>query len=703
MKKAIALTLALIILICAVAALAEGEAPGALTEAERDALEALEASSAMSGSNFYTDISWESIADSFPARFDLRDRGVVTSVKDQTPWGTCWSFGTIAASETSILSELHLTAEAFTEKYGHEMDMSEKHLAWFTANALPDEIEEIDEAYAVAQAGEGVHLLDPEGKGPYDLGGSYMQATTSLASGVGIVREDAAPYQNAEGTLDKMGDWSLPESLRFTVSLELEDANVLPSPCKKDVDGNYFYQPAGTEAIKSELLKGRAVGISFHADQSRPQQSPEEFRASLMESMKYNTALSEEEKAFYADVRSGIIDAETLTDGQLRDLLIMRCRLNGLPEDAYVLDDLTRDDLLLLINATNNFGNPIEDVRAADGKPPYIVFSGDDPVICAHYTYESVNSNHAVCIVGWDDDFPAEHFPEDRRPPADGAWIVKNSWGPEWGTDGYFYLSYYDMSLRGPQTFVYVTSEETQKLSHLEILQHDYMPSSYLHSTLYDEPVYSANVFELSEDGSIQYVSTMTGDKDTLTTISVYLLAEDAESPVDGELLESVTQKCPYAGYHRITLPQSLAVSAGARIGVVAMNRVPSDNGTKYALVNVTGYNKSTIENIKEKLGAAAGNLNSYSVGIVNRGESFVSLEAGRWTDWRDVVDELQKNDDCAALAFDNLPIKAYAYPLQEILKVHRFDTRARTAGEGAAICTDCGYTLLFTSPDQAK
>lgn len=702
MKKAICLLLALLLLASAVAAFAESEAAGALTEAEQDALATLEESCAGSGTNFYTDISWKSIADSFPARFDLRERGVVTSVKFQNPWGTCWSFGTIAASEASILSDLHLTADEFAEKYGHELDMSEKHLAWFTANALPDEIEETDEASAAAQAGEGVHLLDPDGRGPYDLGGTYMQATTSLASGVGIVREDAAPYQNAEGTLDKEGDWSLPESLRFAVSLELEDANVLPSPAEQDADGNYVYQPAGTEAIKSELLKGRAVGISFYADQSRPKPSPEDLRESLMESVKDNADLSEEEKAFYIDVRCGDIDAKTLTDEQLRDLILLRCRLNEMPEDTYPLDDLTREDLLLLVNAMY-FGNPIEVVQALEGQPAYLVYSGDDPVVCAQYTYESERANHAVCVVGWDDDFPAEHFPEEHRPPANGAWIVKNSWGTDWCMDGYFYLSYYDKTLGDPQTFTYVMTAETQQLSHLEILQHDFMPSSFLHSTLYDEPVYSANVFELTEDGSIQYVSTMTGDKDTLTTISVYLLDEDAESPVDGVLLESVTQECPYAGYHRITLPQSLAVSAGARIGVVAMNRVPSDDGTKYALVNVTGFNKTAIEAAKEELGAAAESLNSYSVGIVNRGESFVSLEAGRWMDWRDVVDYLMEDDECAELAFDNLPIKAYAYPLEEILKVHSFDTWAETTGDGAAICTDCGYTLLFTAPDQAK
>lgn len=43
---------------------------------------------------------------SYPAKYDLRDEGVVTPVKFQNPWGTCWGFSAIAASETSILSEL---------------------------------------------------------------------------------------------------------------------------------------------------------------------------------------------------------------------------------------------------------------------------------------------------------------------------------------------------------------------------------------------------------------------------------------------------------------------------------------------------------------------------------------------------------------------------------------------------------------------
>jgi len=51
----------------------------------------------------------------------------------------------------------------------------------------------------------------------------------------------------------------------------------------------------------------------------------------------------------------------------------------------------------------------------------------------------ATETNHAVTVVGWDDDFQGS---------GQGVWIVKNSWGKDWGDDGYMYIVY-DCNLIG--------------------------------------------------------------------------------------------------------------------------------------------------------------------------------------------------------------------------------------------------------------
>ena len=54
------------------------------------------------------------------------------------------------------------------------------------------------------------------------------------------------------------------------------------------------------------------------------------------------------------------------------------------------------------------------------------------------------DSNHEVLIVGWDDDYSADHFEGVTKK---GAWLVRNSWGNNIGDNGYFWVSYQDKSL----------------------------------------------------------------------------------------------------------------------------------------------------------------------------------------------------------------------------------------------------------------
>ncbi|MBQ4511913.1 MAG: hypothetical protein II969_02895 [Anaerolineaceae bacterium] len=684
-------------------AFAEGE----LSENEKSALDYLsseleEASKVLMKQgedveDFYSELTWTSLADTFPEKFDLRERGIVTPVKDQSPWGTCWTFATAGASEASILSSLGLTCEEYAEKYGEEMDLSEKHLAYFTGKALPDlsDYPEGEYPYDPGQAGEGFRNLDDSVNALYNFGGNYAISTTSLSTGIGIVKESIAPYENSEGKQDINGDWTLPEDMRFTENFELKNANILPSPATIDKDGNYVYNPAGTEAIKSELLAGRAVGINFHADQSMPEQTVEEKRETLQKGLADFTGISDEEKNYYIDVRAGAISTDDLSTEELQNLVTTRCKINNLAEDLYDFTSLDHDQLVRIL-MSRYFSLPYEEIVENENlDKTYMTFVGTDPVIYAQYTYEPQKSNHAVTVVGWDDSFPASNFPEDRRPQGDGVWIVKNSWGTDWGTDGYFLLSYYDNTLSYPSTYEYVVNDDTREMDYLEILAYDFMPAEINSSTLFDSPVYSANIFKTSEDSVLQYVSVLTGDMNTSVTASIYLLNEGATDPTDGKLLDSITETFTYAGYHRMALSGNLLLPEGARISVVTLSRVPVDNGIKYAVENTSSIGKDGLEPYAEYHKEEGKTLGRYAQAAVNPGESFVSFETGRWIDWSDAIAYFGSKGDNAYMSYDNLPIKAYVYPWSQVERIHDFSEKVPVAGGEASICPEDGYLLM--------
>ncbi len=650
--------------------------------------------------DIYSGLDGSFRADIFPEKFDLRQRGVVTPVSNQGPWGTCWSFGAIAASETSLLSDMGLTTDEYAQQNGEPMDLSEKHLAYFTAKALPplSDYPDSEYPYDPVQAGEGAYVLGEGDESVYDMGGNFYMATSSFASGEGILKEKYAPYQNSDGTRDKAGDWSLPEEMRFWTSFELKDANVLPTPAKYDGDGAYNYRPEGTYAIKSELLKGRAVGIAFRSDQSMPELTPEELRAQLEAALADAGNITEEEKAAYINARAGVTDLRSLPKEELEGLVRLRCRINDLPEDLYDVGAMDAEQLIRIFSSLF-FSKPYDQLakledEAADSKP-YMSFVGEDPVIYAQYTYEPKTANHAVCIVGWDDTFPASSFREGYQPPADGVWIVKNSWGAEWGNEGYFYLSYYDQTLCGIESFEFLDDADAKKLERYGILQYDYMPADVISSTLFDAPVYAAAVYKVDEDAALQYVSTMTGDLNATVTANIYLVDDGAESPADGRLLESFTQTFTYAGYHRISLPENLVLPEGATVGITVLQRVPTAEGTKYALVNTYSPGEKAPETYAELHREDENNsLTNYCVGVVNPGENYVSFEGGRWLDWRDAIDSFASKGDCVYMAYDNLPIKGYVYPLNDVIKAHELDVWVPSAGGTVAICQDCGYVL---------
>lgn len=644
--------------------------------------------------DIYSALNWTSVADTFPEKFDLRERGTVTSVKSQSPWGTCWSFATMAASEASILNALGMTAEEYLARTGEEMDLSEKHLAWFTTTALPraEDYPEGAYPYDLSQAGEGAYPVPGSDVAAYNYGGNYFFAASSLADGIGVVKESLVPYGDSEGLRNSDGDWSLPEEQRYMQSFELKNANVLPAPASIDEDGNYVYRPAGTETIKSELLKGRAVGISFCADLAMPME-PDAVRGRLMSRYGDTDRVSREELSDYVDLRAGILDPAALSDDDLQRYMEIALKVNKVDENPYADADLDREQMIRVLKS-RYFGDAYENLVAEeehDAAHTYLNFSGDKSNIYAQYTFEPVQANHAVTVVGWDDSFPVSAFREGHQPPEPGAWIVKNSWGTDWGADGYFWLSYYDQSLCGIESFEYVPDDENRQMDHLSLLGYDNMPASIISSTLFEQPVYAANIFTVEEDSVLQYVSAMTGDLNSSVTVSVYLLPEDAVQPTDGKLLESTTQQFQFAGYHRIELEEKQALPAGSRIGIVILERVPTADGVRYSLTNTSSLGEKAPEVFNARhQDDGVPPLKRYCKALVNPGESMISFKHANWIDWTSVIKSFEDDGDCACMAYDNLPIKAYLYPLDEVTKLHHFEAQSADT----SICPACGYIL---------
>ena len=416
-----------------------------------------------------------SVADTLPASFDLRDRGVVPAVRNQDKWGTCWSFATIGACEISLLSTMGLTTEEYAEKTGSELDLSERHMAWFGNNHMPllTDYPEGEYPYPESVAGEGIwHTNDDEEPSKAHYSGAHLGfVSCALANGMGPVTEALCPYLANDGTSSIDADWSLPEEERFWTAVELKNARMLPSPSQRDAEGNYVYLAAGTEAIKKELVAGRAVSITYLAEQAL---SPEVGYDAYYK-LCLDMGIPENAAEVISRLKVGMLPLEDITQEQKRLVVLAyevgakKTQQEALSEE--VLDQLVDEEFdeiciqMGLIPKTDAEVT-VNDTAEARAAAELLKIDYDEimaimleraraklqdyynPVTSAQYV-DSIyaDPNHAVVIVGWDDNYAVENFAAEHQPPAPGAWIVRNSWGETYGVGGYFYLSYYDQSI----------------------------------------------------------------------------------------------------------------------------------------------------------------------------------------------------------------------------------------------------------------
>lgn len=172
----------------------------------------------------------------------------------------------------------------------------------------------------------------------------------------------------------------------------------------------------------------------------------------------------------------------------------------------------------------------------------------------------SSGTNHSVLIVGWDDNYPKENFDGKATPAADGAWLIRNSWG-DWNHDGgYFWLSYEDTSLDAT------------------VYAFDMTADSYDYIYQYDGGGYSAsirtdglaNVFTAGSDELLQAVSVaFNNDTNVHYTAKVYLDPSEGNFTDTDTPAASAEGDTTYAGMYTIRFDEPVALEEGQRFAVV--------------------------------------------------------------------------------------------------------------------------------------
>lgn len=113
----------------------------------------------------------------------------------------------------------------------------------------------------------------------------------------------------------------------------------------------------------------------------------------------------------------------------------------------------------------------------------YAQVIGPNDVNSYYDTTEEGFINHAVSIVGWDDNYSKDKFtsPNGKKPKKNGAYIVLNSWGESFGEDGFYYVSYEDKYIESALSGVLsVSLSDAKRIDNMEntVLKH-YIEKKY--------------------------------------------------------------------------------------------------------------------------------------------------------------------------------------------------------------------------------
>lgn len=458
--------------------------------------------------------------ESYPVRYDLRDEGLVSMVKDQGAFGACWAFAACGSLESALL-----------RRYGLELDLSERNVALFWG-------------------GEYDAADDWNGLGPLDKGGDTAQADAYFLRWAGPVLESDDPYPPEttpalDALREKYGSFFTETlasveiageriyegaelSLDFLAVLDFDDWTVIDREANK-VGLGLNFRTNFIHTAKVMLENGKKASVPH-----------------------VNRSLIPDEAFVRPDERAGMWREEFHVQGNWR-----------LPPRTGPLDNETYKYALMKQGAVSVSYHQDMDWRTVclvDGKTTvayYCPSKGEKP-------------NHQVLLVGWDDEFPAGAFGE-TQPPANGAFLLRNNWGEADDAGGYFWVSYYDTTLariKGDVASVYSRVDDPDSPENYDMI-HGYDTLGLGGSVgIGKTSATAANMFVAAQPESVRAVGTHLLQWNTRYTVKVYTGCT-AGKPTSGVLAYTQTGTREFPGYETIDLDREIPVAAGERYSVV--------------------------------------------------------------------------------------------------------------------------------------
>lgn len=198
--------------------------------------------------------------------------------------------------------------------------------------------------------------------------------------------------------------------------------------------------------------------------------------------------------------------------------------------------------------------------------------------------------NHAVLIVGWSDNLPP--VPGETK-PADG-WIVKNSWGPNFGDNGYFNITYGSANIGMWSSYV---DQWSYNDTTAEIMYYDER-GWVTHQWGCDTKTgWGLCKFTPTSNTNVTRVEFWTTDITTDVDVYIYDDFDVTTKALSNMMWKSLDHAFSEAGYHGVAVSPPLPVTSGDDVVAVVKftNRchkepVPYDDDSKSKIESKCTY-----------------------------------------------------------------------------------------------------------------